>query len=321
MPTLLELEHDKKLHDGWSHAACPKCPARNLEPLPIARADTASGYKRLTATFRAYQAHIKKPVSASAAPVMPVPPDGERWCERCHGVRWLRADILDRQDPAIGKAIPCPDCQGIIQQRRVDRLRMVIPRRFRDSTFDNFPIRRACQKVLVKRLRGWVSDPTEPWLFMHGPTGVGKTTLSVAVLKAWVMTTGKSGMFISFLDFLELLKNTYGSEKGYETKALETEHDLLDTVRNVDLLVMDDLIFGNGRQDWAAEKLYQVIAGRQAAERRTVLSSNDGLPEVSGKMGHNRTTRRIWEMCMTPEPPDWVIDMSEFPMISHLPRG
>ena len=137
-------------------------------------------------------------------------------------------------------------------------------------------------------------------LFLLGPTGVGKTHLAVALLKAVIRGGGARGFFYRSVELLALVRDTYN--KGAE----ETEMGLLQPIFDADVLVLDDV--GTGKtSEWTQETLGLLIDKRYSERRATILTGNltDSVdPKQPGTsiqfvLGP-RTRSRLLEMC------DWV---------------
>ena len=104
-------------------------------------------------------------------------------------------------------------------------------------------------------------------LFFIGPCGVGKTHLSVAVLKAIVAEHDVSARFVDEAELLRSLQYSYGRDSR------ATEEELLRPLRRADLLIWDDL--GTGRPtDWVRETIHTIVNHRYTNQRLTVFSSN-----------------------------------------------
>ena len=109
------------------------------------------------------------------------------------------------------------------------------------------------------------ADRPERWLYLHGPTGVGKTHLAVAIAKVQ-SDRGRSVTFWSVPDLLDKLRHSYSNPNE------STFYELFDAVRNCELLILDD--FGAQQMtDWALEKLYQIIGHRHDRLLPTVITS------------------------------------------------
>ncbi len=181
-----------------------------------------------------------------------------------------------------------------------------IPTRFLRATFDSFPVNEQTAP-LVQRLRdqfppeilnedtedewqAWEArDAIRSWFF-YGPYGVGKTGLAVAYLRRWLSyADGEAALFITVPTLLDRIRETYGPH------AVSSERELIDLVKTVHLLVLDDL--GAERvTDWVAEKLFTIINHRHDEDLETIFTSNLSIDELAAHIGE-RTTWRIVEMC------------------------
>jgi DNA replication protein DnaC len=169
----------------------------------------------------------------------------------------------------------CPDCQSELNRRR--RLRQAeIPPRYFDRGFDVYSIHHATQEVALKKSIDWVESfpEVQRGLLFVGPCGVGKTHLSVAVLKTLVQEQRISGRFVDEAELLRRLQFSYGPDSP------DTEREVLLPLMEVDLLVWDDL--GTGRPtDWVKETIRMVINNRYTYRKPTVMSSNWPLKSAS----------------------------------------
>ena len=127
-----------------------------------------------------------------------------------------------------------------------------------------------------------------PWLYLHGQTGVGKTHIAVAIAKAQ-SDRGRSVTFWSVPDLLDNLRHSYSNPNE------STFYELFDSVRNCELLILDD--FGAQQMtDWALEKLYQIITHRHDRLLRTVITSQYILWEGADNKNWDRVRgKHQWE--------------------------
>lgn len=154
---------------------------------------------------------------------------------------------------------------------------------YRDKTFDNFdPKGRAGlrddqmaslqyalnQALLFARNRN-------KWLLLVGVYGCGKTHLAAAVAND-AIALGIPTLFTTVPDLLDWLRYTYG-------KAEETYEQRFERIRNIELLVLDDLGTQNAT-DWSKEKLFQIINYRYAQQLPTVITTNQSLEDMEGRV-------------------------------------
>ena len=128
----------------------------------------------------------------------------------------------------------------------------------------------------------------KPWLYLHGQTGVGKTHIAVAIAKVQ-SDRGRSVTFWSVSDLLDNLRHSYSNPNE------STFYELFDSVRNCELLILDD--FGVQQMtDWALEKLYQIITHRHDRLLPTVITSQYILWEGAENSNWDRVRgKHQWE--------------------------
>lgn len=219
-------------------------------------------------------------------------------CTKCNGSGWL----VENRD-GVDVAQPCPSCRT---ERRRQRLLQSarIPPRYMEKGFDVYhPFESRSQEEALRKSLEYVErypDVARGLLFA-GPCGVGKTHLSVAILKTLVLEQLISARFIDEAEFLRRLQYSYGPDSP------DTERDVLLPLMEVDLLVWDDL--GTGRAtEWARETIRMVLNHRYTYKKQTILSTNRSVEEgvgqssprkeesLSERIGH-RLYSRLMEMC------------------------
>jgi DNA replication protein DnaC len=143
-------------------------------------------------------------------------------------------------------------------------------------------------------------------MFLWGPTGRGKTGLAVGILRE-LAQRGHSVALRNVPDLLSTIKSTFSQDDD------ESESSILEVLTAVDVLCLDDLgaEYHRGREDWAAEKVFQIVASRHAALKRTIVTSNSSLDELQDRLGHPRTLRRIVDMTGS----RWILDVRQLPMV------
>jgi DNA replication protein DnaC len=127
------------------------------------------------------------------------------------------------------------------------------------------------------------ADDPRGWFVLQGANGCGKTHLAAAIANR-ALSSGQSVFFAVVPDLLDYLRASFapGHEAPYD--------ELFDQVRNVDLLVLDDLGAQQTTQ-WAQEKLYQVVNYRHVAALPTIVTTDQSLDRL--QEAHPRIISRI----------------------------
>jgi len=148
------------------------------------------------------------------------------------------------------------------------------------------------------------------WLLLVGGYGVGKTHLAASIAHHAV-EHGVETLLLTVPDLLDWLRYAYGSpESSFEERFEE--------IRNIRLLVLDDLGTQNATA-WAQEKLFQILNHRYLNRFATVLTTNQRLEEIDGRI-RSRLSDSELVMQIKIEAPDYrdsVRDSSQ-PSISTL---
>ena len=116
----------------------------------------------------------------------------------------------------------------------------------------------------LKATRSFAKQPSG-WLYLAGPTGVGKTHLAIAIANE-TLEAGNEVIFRFVPDLLDHLRKSFSpsSQIPYDR--------LFDRIKNAELLILDDL-GSQASTPWAEEKLYQLIVHRHNASLPTVVTS------------------------------------------------
>lgn len=181
-----------------------------------------------------------------------------------------------------------------------------IGKRFAESTFENYKIppgnvkaREACQDLARGGTKG---------VILHGPVGLGKTHLFVALTKEvselimaiehpWL--TESSPLYEELKDDKRLYRVAYWPILGLvDTMRKEMGHGAYGVVKDaceVDLLLLDDM--GEEREmPFTVENLAHIFNARYNAMLPIGISTNLSLKELKAKYG-DRAFSRWWETC------------------------
>lgn len=245
-------------------------------------------------------------------------------CSLCRGTGWK---LVPRGDGSRGSVAVACDC-GMEQRagRVMERAR--IPKRYEHCDFESFVTDLADGKTWtdlhtssLKLAKLWTEmfvtgypGTSEKGLLLIGPAGVGKTHLAVAALKEMV----KRGHGGFFCDYRELLKEIQAS---YNQISESTEMKILEPVRTVEILVLDDL-GASKPSDWVRDIVGIVLNARYNESRTTIITTNYlDSPSSQGEVARlpngkliqptredsleqrigSRMRSRLYEMCRTVE--------------------
>lgn len=208
---------------------------------------------------------------------------GDPNCPLCAGVGVVRRD-LPVGHPDFGRLLICSCRQlEVTASERQRMLRISNLDAFRGMTFDTFKVQgrsglgdqqaRSLQFAFQQAQQ--YARALAGWFFIMGPYGCGKTHLAAAIANS-VIEMGVGVIFLTVPDLLDWLRASFSSPD-------ETFEQRLDEIRNVRLLVLDDLGTQNATP-WAEEKLYQIINYRYTHRLPTVVTTNLPLAEIDGRV-------------------------------------
>jgi DNA replication protein DnaC len=201
----------------------------------------------------------------------------------CGGLGVVRYDV-PLEDPRFGKLFRCPNHPVEQDAERLDRLRRISNLgAFADKAFENFvvdipllkPPERQSLETAYKNALNFAAAPSG-WLLLEGNYGSGKTHLAAAIGNTR-LARGDVVIFITTPDLLDYLRSTYSpsSDADYD--------ETFDRIRNVSLLILDDLGAENP-SSWALEKLFQLLNHRYTHRLPTVITTNANLDRLDPRI-------------------------------------
>jgi DNA replication protein DnaC len=193
------------------------------------------------------------------------------------------------------------DCEcrpQLIAAKKARVLSAVIPRRYRDVSFDRPPVATDIDAHVVREVRRFADRIEERLdegrgLWFMGDVGTGKTTLAMLVSRA-ALDAGRTVAIYSLPTLLTEIRRTYDADvPGAYAR-------LLDRLTAVDLLHVDD-VGAERSNEWVLEQLYSIVNARYEAERSIVITTNLDPAQLREQITA-RTVSRLIEMCGDPLP-------------------
>ena len=209
-------------------------------------------------------------------------PDNEpaaNLCPKCHGSGWVTRRVHIGH-PEFGQAVPCT-CQETEDAntraaalRRYSNLGALSRISFATTDLEG-PLSDAASRQMfsegVAAAARFAEDP-QAWLVLTGPSGSGKTHLAVAIANRCI-ERNQTAFFIVAADLLDHLRAAYSPDSPV------SYDELFEQVRNVPVLILDDLSLANATP-WAQEKLFQVINHRYNNALPTVVTVRGPLQRL-----------------------------------------
>ncbi|MCH7483698.1 MAG: ATP-binding protein [Chloroflexi bacterium] len=129
------------------------------------------------------------------------------------------------------------------------------------------------------------AEEPKDWLVIAGATGHGKTRLAAAIGN-YCREASRPAMFVVVPDLLDRLRAAYNPANP---RAFD---EMFDQVRNVPLLILDDLGSQSGTA-WADEKLFQLLNHRYNACLPTVITTNLTVRDLDGRLASRLTDPQV----------------------------
>jgi DNA replication protein DnaC len=232
-------------------------------------------------------------------------------CPQCDGTGWKPIEV-----EGIRRVMPC-DCKNLEESAKL-LSQARIPPRYEHCELENFAVRklpgtdqenpslRAAKFTATKFVEEY---PTNFGLLFAGTTGVGKTHLSVAIIRELILRKKVDCLFYDFHDLLKTIRDSYNP--GTQN----TELGVLQPVLDAEVLLLDELA-GSNPSDWVKETLHHIInwrynykkvtlitttlLSRDSAGRRAVRQpSGEDIPDLDYTLNQLGVTlrSRLYEMC------------------------
>jgi DNA replication protein DnaC len=223
-------------------------------------------------------------------------------CSNCGGSGWVRVS----QDGAAGVA----RCECVKNARAYRLLQTAkIPQRYAHCELENFDVLpspdRSIERAKLAAEKFVEEYPmSQPFgLLFMGPQGVGKTHLSVGIIKQLMKLKSVPCLFRTFPELLKEIQNSYNAVSQ------SSELSLLSPVLETEVLVLDELGAQNP-SSWVRDEVAYVLNYRYNENKVTILTTNfkDEEERKDAKVGITdtlserigvRMRSRLYEMCKT----------------------
>ena len=181
------------------------------------------------------------------------------------------------------------DIRDIIASRRLLKEKtwseVCVPPRFKNATFDSFrvdPENRSAFNRLVQAAKSYSGD----WVYIVGPTGVGKTHLAYAVAKE----LANQGYWPRFIKWTEAVRDMIAAIKG------EDYSRYADDYRGKRPLILDDFgstDVGGYLVDGVRDRTLEIIDYRYDHELPLIVTTNLVPAEIEKKYGSRVRSRLL----------------------------
>ena len=205
-------------------------------------------------------------------------------CPICEGMLVVKRNVPVGH-PEFGKVIPCVCQQDNLAHQYTQKLhQMSNLDAYADLRFENFQVRLSWLSPeqnqylssIAESCLNYAADPANQWLLLKGGFGTGKTHLAAAV-GHHRLAMGYPVLFLTVPDLLDHLRQTYAPSN-------EVDYDeLFERVKNVQLLVLDDL-GSESPTAWANEKLFQLLNHRYVKRLATVITTNVDIEGIDPRL-------------------------------------
>lgn len=212
---------------------------------------------------------------------------------------------------------PCPGCKAAqvaksqaedVKRQRVDLAYKLgdslIPKRFKDKTFDSYAVSCDGQQKAKARCERYAAEfdanlAAGRCLILVGNPGTGKTHLGVSIAQAVMANSTHTAAYRTLGGILQAIRATFDGSSG------QTEGSILDALIRPALLVLDEV--GASKEapsDFELSRLFSIINGRYERMLPTIVISNLGAKELPAATGE-RSADRLREGGGIVLPFDW----------------
>lgn len=229
-------------------------------------------------------------------------------CKNCGDPKGMIVEILGKQR-AVPRLCRCEKEKLDLEraadenrekQKRLERLKKysMMDDHFSVCTFENYKLDADNKRIYTIGTRycdKWDEMKRKNvGLMLYGSPGTGKTFTSFAIANR-LLEQMVPVIAISSIGLLNKIRETY---KSYGE---EGEFEIIRTLSNASLLIIDDLGAEN-EKPWIKTKLYEIIDSRYRDKKPLIVTTNLSREQLKNKLttedGITRTYDRLIEMCV-----------------------
>jgi len=215
-------------------------------------------------------------------------------CPRCHGKGTYTAKIprLTGDDLSIVETQQHIACDCLQRARDLLVQANLPPGRFATAALGDLDWR-AIQPPQAARMIQRYIDRLQPalqrglGLALTGSVGTGKTHIAIGLIRL-ACALGIQARFHVTPDLLAQLRATYDPHRS--RRPTQSDTAILHQLAAIPLLALDDLGVEKPT-DWTRDRLYTLLNHRYLAQRPTIITANQTLPTLAGRLGQRITSR------------------------------
>lgn len=157
--------------------------------------------------------------------------------------------------------------------------------KFRNFNYQIITYNGKTSKPIIEKVRQWVRGgyKEKPFLVLYGNYGTGKTMLA-----------GK----IAALKFDKDRQVYFTTKKDFDLKITnfdEDVHEYIENLKNIDLLIIDDILSGY-LTDYRFAQLFSILDHRYLERKPTIITANEDLRKHKGNSDYERLKDRLYEI-------------------------